>query len=451
MAANTTFTPTGAMAQWNLVKYPWYVKREFAPGMTVHRFYRDSQYRWLQRFPKGTPMHAIFQLMRNDGVYTIVEVLEARTSVLGPPDGTGTFNPIADLSRYPKNSLVVNFSFFVHCPNLFRRNEDEGMLWGEGLHYPVGECSYTDTSVPVSRSYKDVFAPRVMTDGSYATTGPSLHEGLDMTPPSHGKINTPKGRFEYFRLDHEGNLINNPIWDSLENSDIQLRNCVNFKQVGPGRIEATPLVKGSTVSVKAEIEGFLSHGKSVARCANGEWELATKMTPQVNGIIKSKWASIPGNISHAGQPNERAGITEHPNGTIVSHTYTCERPDGISINRQRLIMAAGCRFLGLEFTDIQPGKAYGLDGGPSIIQAMVVSPENGSFRILSMGDTTKGILEDFPWISSQQAAQVPPVRKVANVMVIRSARRHIAPIRRPSKTDQLIGKFRGLSVTKGNI
>ncbi|KAM7185551.1 hypothetical protein V8F33_012361 [Rhypophila sp. PSN 637] len=397
MAANTTFTPTGAMAQqWNLVKYPWYVKREFAPGITVHRFYRDSQYRWLRRFPNGTPLNAVFQLMRNDGVYTMVEVLDARTSVLGPPDGTGIFNPIGDLSRYPKDSLVVNFSFFVHCPNLFRRNEDEGMLWGEGLHYPVGECSYTNNFVPVSKSYKDVFAPRVMTDGSYATTGPSLHEGLDMTPPSHGKINTPKGRLEYFRLDPEDNTIDNPIWDSLENSDIQLRNCVNFKQVGPGRIEATPLVKGSTVSVKAEIEGFLSHGKSVKRCANGGWALATKMTPQVNGIIKSKWASIPGNISHAGQPNERASITEH-------HTS-----DG-SITRKRIF----------------PG------------------PVHGRHNQRHPGGLS---LDFFP--SGHPISTCP---KSANVMVIHSARRRMAPMRKPSKTDQLIGKFRGLSVTKGNI
>lgn len=395
----------------DITHFPYYIRYEVAPGIIQHRFYRDSD--WERQCPQGTPLHDVLRNMRNHGVYSLVEIQEAKTSVVGSlNNGENLFNPIAPSTRYAPNSVVINFSFYVHCPNLFRRSENGPPLDYYGLNFPVGETSITDKFIPVSESYQDLFEHRVMSDGSYATAGPSLHKPLDVTEPTHYNMNTKKGRFYYWARDADGRQIYSPIYQSLLDTDASLNELVSLTQSSPSEITATPLVKGSTLSIKAEIEGLLYNSKGVCHFPDGRFSFASTPSPiHVNGV-RNLWTTVAGNISHATEPNERNAITEHPNGTLLSHTYTCRRIDGQTVNAQRELMIAGARFLGFRFEDIEPGKAYGLDGGPSIIQAFIGAKHQ--VQLLSHGGTNpKNRL--FPLNPSTAT-----IREVANVLVVRS-------------------------------
>jgi len=389
----------------------FYIRREISPGVTQHRFFRGSN--WDQHWPKGTPQHAVFLQMRDHGVYSLVEVKQAQTSVVGSSDGSAVFNPVANLNQWPPNSLLINFGFFVHYPYLFKASEDGMPLNAFGKGYPIGENSATPNFLPVSKGYSDLYQRRTMTDGTYATVGPSLHLPLTTPHPKHHERNLLKGRFSYFAEDAEGNRLPCPIFRSMQQLDSSLNNLVSLSQSpSTGEITATPLIPNSTLSIKCELEGFQNLTKKVLPHPDGTFTLATSGLAHFAPFIRTVWAHVPGSLSHVNEPNERNAVTQHPDGTLLSHTYTSRRRDGLQVNQQRELLIEGARFLGRSFDEVEQGKAYGLDGGPSILQAYLDGDRNLS--VLSNGGL-ESVEQEYPL----QVGKLH-IREVSTVMVVRS-------------------------------
>ena len=82
------------------------------------------------------------------------------------------------------------------------------------------------------------------------------------------------------------------------------------------------------------------------------------------------------------------------------------------VNQQRELVIEGTRFLGLSFDEIKRDKAYGLDGGASVLQAFV--DRDKKIDILANGGI-ESTEQEYPLDVTKLH-----IRHVSTVMVVRS-------------------------------
>lgn len=171
-------------------------------------------------------------------------------------------------------------------------------------------------------------------------------------------------------------------------------------------------MKNSTLSINSELESFQRLTKKVVNLADGTFTLVTSATGHFSPHIRTVWAQVPGNFSHANEPNERNAVTEHPDGTLLSHTYTSRRKYVLSVNQQRELLVEGAWFLGFAFHEVGRDKAYDLDGGPSVLQEYI--NQDKKITVLSSGGLASA-RQEYPL-----QIEKLNIRKVSTVMVVRS-------------------------------
>lgn len=358
------------------------VTEVLSDGITRHRFFRHLN--WEHAYAGGTLVHAVLSHMKDRGVYSLIKVERAKTHATGPIAGVATALEIVGNERGPL--VAVNGGFFIHYPRLFLDIEKGGLLSDSHLYLPVGRTTLTDRYVPVPPAYEEELRFREMGDGSGFTVGPSLGQPLAVTAPSFTKVNSLLGRFHYFARNSWGEKIRSPLWESFANWDKQYEDFLARE--------------GTTTTVKIEKEGLTAAGKFEFRKDDNSVQYAAN-APE-NEYIRSYWARLPGNLSHAMEPNERSGVSRH-DGTWLFHAYTCARPDGLTINEFRQVVRAGASFLGFSLDTIPNDHAWANDGDPSIFQLFV--GKDGNRRLLARGgdDDQKEYLE----INTEKMRQVP--------------------------------------------
>ncbi|WP_117196202.1 hypothetical protein [Rhizobium terrae] len=196
---------------------PFYRKIELASGYVHHRFYRGVG--WESAYPADTPQHAVLNAMHDDGAYSLIQVINGQTRVVGPVKGVE--NPVNIITGIRPPFVAVTGGFYVHYPNLFRESAT-GPALGRRLYLqPVGYTSLTSNFVPVDPAYSDDLIPRTMGDGSVFTAGPSLVQPMNLPQPHFTRINSAAGKHTYFAKDDAGREIPSPLYASFKDWDLR--------------------------------------------------------------------------------------------------------------------------------------------------------------------------------------------------------------------------------------
>ncbi|KAG6834432.1 hypothetical protein H0H93_009654, partial [Arthromyces matolae] len=237
-----------------------YFNRVLAPGIVQHRFHRVPN--WDAQFGPSTPEHVVLLVMKNDGVYSLISFEKSHTSLIGPAEGLVHPKDIIQNQRGP--ALFVTGGFFLHFPSYFKPPGGEP-LHNEFFNWTVGETSLTQNSVPFDPAYADVMKKRVMSDGSFYTTGPSLNEELDLSMPHFTRVNSPAGRYHYLAYDDTGHPIPNPIWKDLQSFDRTYNDILKSKAYHS---------MGGGPSLAIELECLRQTGRVVKKQRDGSVKFA---------------------------------------------------------------------------------------------------------------------------------------------------------------------------------
>lgn len=363
-----------------------YIKRVIAEGYTQHRFHRVQD--WESQYGPITPQHNVLKVMKADTVYSLIVVDNAVTSVVGP--ASGVVHPTAIAKTQVGPALLVTGGFFIHKAQFFKPRG--GMPYGDNyLHWTVGETSLTPNWVPVDSAYGDVMKKRIMSDGSFITSGPTLNDNLDLSRPHFTEASTSKMRFQYDAYDENGQLLPNPMAGDLQHFDKVYQEMIERMAKG--------LVGGPSLNV--DVETLKAGGRHPMRNDSGNITLAAQAPS--HPFIRTPWAFVPANLSHASQPNERCGITHHSNGVIVSHACTSLRKKGLDLNEFRALMIAGTEYLGFPFQEIGQDDVWANDGGGSIFQ--IFEDQHGTLELFACGGQA---VQNYPLdISTTDMRDVP--------------------------------------------
>ncbi|KAG6916237.1 hypothetical protein DXG01_007770 [Tephrocybe rancida] len=348
-----------------------YFNRRLAPGIIQHQFHRVPS--WEAQCDPTTLEYTVLSTMKDRGIFSLIAFERAATSVIGPKEGVA--HPVDIIGDQGGPAVFVTGAYFLHLPYYFKPHGGVP-LHDQFLYWTVGETSLTPNFLPFDTPYQDVMKKRIMSDGSFYSTGPSLNKELDLSRPDFSRLNTSKGRYQYLAYDDLGNTIRNPMWEDRQTFDrmyqeVQLAQ-THGKQMGPGlAIEAKALHQAGRTP-------RLQPGRNIIFSA----------AAPAHPLIRTSWAFVPANLSHASQPNERSGISRHPTGELLSHAYTCIRADGLTLNEFRTLVKAGSEYLGLSFEDIMEDEVWANDGGGSIFQIFVDADGNKEL-LVSGGQATQ--------------------------------------------------------------
>ncbi|KAI1325734.1 hypothetical protein F5Y16DRAFT_401064 [Xylariaceae sp. FL0255] len=381
---------------------PYIVHDELAPGLTHYRFHRYSG--WDTYYPEGTGEHSIFMLMKDMAVYSVVVATDAMTTVFGPRRGT---DKIANLAKQVKGpAVVLNGGFFVHEAGRFRQDFNKGMLPDEYVGCTVGKTTSSPNWIDCPESYSDELKFRPMTDGTGFTAGPSLKNELKLGRPSWKRLNTTEGRFGYFACDEHGNRVpgngkDHVVQKERKEWDVRMRKMQEDAQ----QPEAPE-------SVKSLFQGEQARLIEMGRPPVSRLGRATKWaeTTAHSGAIKTVWALVPGNLSHVGEPNNRASLADHSDGSWSCHAYTGHRNEtGLQISELSKIMKAFLLLIGRDPSAVGEDSMFAIDGGQSVCQIYVDT--DGEQRRLAQG---VGFEDNYPWPIPDDA----PTRPVPHAVVL---------------------------------
>ncbi|KAI1258539.1 hypothetical protein F5Y18DRAFT_444473 [Xylariaceae sp. FL1019] len=347
----------------------YFIHKTLAPGLVYYRFHRYSG--WDAHLPQGTGEYTIFQLMRDDAVYSVVVAMNAVTTVFGPERGT---EKVANLAKQVKGpAVILNGGFFVHMRGIFRRDFDQPMLPDEYVGLTVGKTTSSQNFIPAPAGYSQEMRFRPMTDASGFTAGPSLKNQLLLGSPGWKTVNKLAGRFTYFARDEHGNRVP----DGGEDHVVQKER--KYWDARMRELQRDALMPGAPASIRDLFEREQARLIDMGRPPVSRPGQVTKwaQTSSHDDSIKSVWAVVPGNLSHAGEPNNRAGLVDHADGSWSSHAYTGHRDrSGLTLPQFRDLMYALMHFIGRDPNAVGEHSMFAIDGGQSVAQVFVDAKGN---------------------------------------------------------------------------
>ncbi|NSZ14673.1 hypothetical protein FY134_27485 (plasmid) [Agrobacterium fabrum] len=362
---------------------------ELCPGIDHLRFERTPGW---QTGHNDERVSRVLSMMKDKGALSVVQVSKPETTISSPTGGIAA--PLDLIKRLEGPFLAVNGGFFIHLPYLFRTNEGH-LMTHDKLNFTVGPTSATEETgkyVPIPEAYADELKKREMTDNTFLHTGPSLNQLMEFEDVSFKDINTPLGRFRYFAMSPEGEKIASPVFFDLKKFDEQYEEWAKDED----------FQGATTMQRKTEEEWLADAMKKQTIGDNGELAYASR--PPANAHIKSVWASIPGNLSHLTEPNERSGVSRHKRAWVFA-AYNSKRNEGLTMNEFSSLFKEVLALLG--HTIGNDDDIWANDGGPSIFQ--IFKDKDGSIKLLAQGDLSQQ--------KRVMALDPSTMRKVPNAMV----------------------------------